>query len=393
MDTKSLKIGITMGSKNMALWTNGILLNVLYFVELLKRSKKNYDITLLNLFDEEYKDEKKRPTILGDTKVEWFNRAFVKMDLLILMGAIVEEKYLQIFRDLGRKVIYYKMGNDYCIMMERVLFDKEGANQEFTSKLDEIWYVPQQHEQNYGYYTTLYRTPAIRVPFVWHPKFLEKELDILKKEGNYKPYDVNKTKKVIGIFEPNLNTVKFCLIPILITEESYRTKTGRKYIDNLKVTNVIPLINNNKTFKSMMKTLDLFKDKKLFVEHRYRISWIMNAHTDIAVAHQSGNPLNYIYLDCIHMGYPILHNASLCKNLGYYYEGSDTVAASKVLNHILKNHDDNHSQYIKRNKKEMFKYRADNKNLIKAYDDLIMGIYSNDNKRKIYDNNTNLFKK
>ena len=43
-----------------------------------------------------------------------------------------------------------------------------------------------------------------------------------------------------------------------------------------------------------------------------------------------------MYLDAAFMGYPVLHNAPMCKDVGYYYEGCDTVEASKKLNWIYK---------------------------------------------------------
>jgi hypothetical protein len=41
------------------------------------------------------------------------------------------------------------------------------------------------------------------------------------------------------------------------------------------------------------------------------------------------------------MGYPVIHNAPMCKDIGYYYEGSDTTKASELLNWVLENHDKN----------------------------------------------------
>ena len=49
-ETTKLKIGITLSLKttNESIWTNGIKLNVLNLVRLLKRSKKEYEVCILN---------------------------------------------------------------------------------------------------------------------------------------------------------------------------------------------------------------------------------------------------------------------------------------------------------------------------------------------------------
>ena len=110
------------------------------------------------------------------------------------------------------------------------------------------------------------------------------------------------------------------------------------------------------------------------------------------VCHQILNPLNYIYLDAAYMGYPVLHNAPLCKDLGYYYEGSNTVEGAKQLNNILKNHDNNIDEYNERNDKVLWRYYADNPELVGAYDKLIHNLFNGGNKGLKYDPKTNLYK-
>jgi hypothetical protein len=94
------------------------------------------------------------------------------------------------------------------------------------------------------------------------------------------------------------------------------------------------------------------------------------------------------------MGYPILHNAPLCKDLGYYYEGSDTINASKTLNYILSEHDKNIDYYHYRNKQVLHRYSANNQELISNYDTLINNLFNEGNITMKYDSEKNLcFKK
>ncbi|MGF6856516.1 DUF2827 family protein [Paraburkholderia sp. CI3] len=46
-------------------------------------------------------------------------------------------------------------------------------------------------------------------------------------------------------------------------------------------------------------------------------------NTDIVISHQLENPLNYFYLEVRWQGYPLVHNAHLCADLGYYYRDND----------------------------------------------------------------------
>jgi hypothetical protein len=398
MKTKNLKIGITLGLKtnNESIWTNGIKQNVLMLVHLLKNSKKNYKVCILNIFDVDFSD---KPYYLKDIDIHYFDDKFMDMDLIISMGGTVPDKDLKKFRESGdKKVISYKCGNNYVLSMEEILFKETTNSSEVEQEIDELWYVPQQDEVNRGYYTTLHRTNSIITPFIWHPKFLHEKIVEISKgfhDGKYSKdwqYEIGKKEKSIGIMEPNLNIVKFCLIPTMIVEESYRGDVGKEHIKSLRITNAIHL-KENKLFMSYIKTFDMFKDKKITAEARYQTSYLLTQHIDVLVCHQILNPLNYLYLDATYLGYPVLHNASMCKDLGYYYEGSDTVEGAKMLDYILSEHDNNINEYDERNDKVLQRYHADNNKLVKAYDLLIQNLWVGGNENLKYNPSTNLYKK
>ena len=147
----------------------------------------------------------------------------------------------------------------------------------------------------------------------------------------------------------------------------------------------------NHEFMSMIKTFDLYKDKKISGEARYQTAYILTQYLDVLICHQVLNPLNYLYLDAVFLGYPVIHNAPLCKDLGYYYEGSDTLTGSKHLNYVLTEHDNNLEEYDQRNDKVLQRYHADNEDLIKTYDKLIDNLYSGGNSHLVYNPDTNLY--
>jgi len=394
-----MKIGITLGLKDNqeSIWTNGIKQNVLMLTHLLKNSEKNYDVCILNSMNI---DLTEKPSYLDGVDIHYFNDKFLEMDLLIVMGAQIFDYQLETFKKSGpnKKVVSYKCGNNYVIHMENILFKpSEDKKFQYERQYDEVWYVPQQDEVNSGLYKTLYRTNAFAVPFIWSEKFLfESVREIHKgfKEGKYTKdwqYDATKEKKILGIMEPNLNIVKFCLIPAMIAEESYRTIEGRRHIEKLRITNATT-VSKHKEFMSIIQTFDLFKEGKISAESRYQTAYMLTQHLDVLICHQLLNPLNYLYLDAAYLGYPVLHNAPMCKDLGYYYEGSDTVEASKILNYILTKHDKNIDEYNEKNDKVLQRYHIDNQEVVKTYDMLIENLFNGGNKDLVYDPMTNLYK-
>ena len=396
---KNLKIGLTIGLRDNkeSIWTNGIKQNILMLTRLLTNSKNNYEITLLNTIEVDWTE---RPSYLNGIDIRTFKDNFMEMDMLIVMGAQISNADIKNFKsNPNKKVISYKCGNNYVITMENILFktEEEGKLHQFEEDYDEIWYIPQQDEVNRGFYKTLYKTNAFIVPFVWHNQYLLEALtDIEKgfKRGQFKKdyrYVIGKEKKRIGVMEPNLNIVKFSLIPSMIAEECYRGDIGKEHIDKLMLTNS-EKIAKNKEFMGMIRTFDLFKDNKITAESRYQTAFILSQHIDVLVCHQILNPLNYLYLDAAYMGYPVLHNAPLCKDLGYYYENSDTVDGAKQLDYILTEHDKNIDAYNERNDKVLMRYYADNPKLVKTYDKLIHNLFNGGNKDLIYEPKTNLYK-
>ena len=395
-----IKIGITIGlnSINDSIWTNGMKLNILMFINLLNNSEKNYDVYLLNTIDI---DLTNKPIHLKDTQVDLFKNKYTEMDLIISMGSQITPEEIKHFKSIKptNKFIAYKCGNNYVLAIEELLF-KEGPKLGYIyeNEFDEIWYVPQQHENNQGYYSTLYRAKSIIVPFLWDKTYLNDALTIIDyghQQGKYKKdskYVPNKEQKVLAIMEPNLNIVKTCVIPSLIAEESYRSEIGKNKIEKLMITNS-ENVKTHKTFLSMLVTYDLYKDKKIRVESRYQTSYFLSQYADIVICHQIMNPLNYLYLDAAYMGYPVLHNAPMCKDLGYYYEGSSTKDGAKQLNWILENHDNNLEFYQERNRKVLERYSVDNQELIRTYDRLIENLFNGGNSEDlIYDETTNLYK-
>ena len=93
---------------------------------------------------------------------------------------------------------------------------------------------------------------------------------------------------------------------------------------------------------SQIKYLDVVKENpkapKLQFTSRYPVAHYLAETTDIVLAHQWENPLNYSYLDVMFMGYPLVHNADMIKDAGYYYPDFNIASAADQLEFALKHH-------------------------------------------------------
>ena len=325
-----------------------------------------------------------------------------------MLGASLAESTIQKLKSHNKKlkIVKYQCGNSYVVDMERSLFGENSDIKEHAPSWDywhdETWYIPQQHVQNAEYYKTIYRhkdpNEVKVVPFVWDNEPLDEFDDLLKYQKKPTPEYTPKPQKEkrLSIMEPNLNVVKWSMIPILAAEELYR-EFGEDAFKQLYVGSGKRLL-KNEYYISMVKHLDLVKKSgtpaKIQYVHRTPISTFLSTSTDIVVSHQWENPLNYAYLDALYYGYPIVHNADMIKDAGYYYEGFNISEAKKALLDALQNHDNSIEEYKERSNDVLDRYRSTNPKIVDTYKKLLENLFQ-PNKHEMsyeYDWKTNLYK-
>lgn len=369
-----LKIGITFDPPDSphGMFNNGIRQNAFFLLELLLNC--GYDVRLIvsgnydkikdlnDFYGKEYKFEKYEDILSSN------------FDIVIEVIFQIDTNVIVNLKKNGSKIIVYFCGNEYLGVMKKILFGGKSFTElpNTNDKIyDQVWTIPQHINTNYYYWKTLFRTEVVEVPFIWSPMMLEESER--NNKGDHFFYKKRGHKKKVAIFEPNIDVVKWFLPPLLICENTYRND---KNLDFVYITNVsdkkypfnIDLVND------IVKSLDLYVDSKVSIEGRYNSLYFMSKYSDIVVSHQWENPLNYLYLDLAWYGWPIIHNAHLCSDIGYYYEGFNYEQGGKVLSEVIKNHDGNYQEYIKKNRILIDRYLPTNSTLQNKYKELIKNL-------------------
>jgi len=163
--------------------------------------------------------------------------------------------------------------------------------------------------------------------------------------------------------------VKFCLYPTLIAEAAYRERPDA--IALLQVTNAERLARENQDFIALMNQLDIVREHKAVFLGRYDTPMFLAENTDIVVSHQLENPLNYLYLEVCWQGFALIHNAHLCADLGYYYEGNDVTAGSTQLLKAIDAHDLRGDTYRDRQRMLIDRYLPGNADVTASYSALL----------------------
>ncbi|RYF74096.1 MAG: DUF2827 family protein, partial [Comamonadaceae bacterium] len=301
-----------------------------------------------------------------------FEAAKDEVDVLIELGGQIDAVQTAYLHARGAKLVSYCCTTEYVMAMESALFARPlwGPNLFINQHYDDIWLIPQVANLSAGYFTALRRRPAKVVPFVWDPVFLEQRGAALPNGGRYTP---RTGARRLSVMEPNINVVKFCLYPALIAETAYRARPDD--IALLQVTNAEHLATTSQEFIALMNQLDIVREHKAVFLGRRDTPVFLAEHTDIVVSHQWENPLNYFYLEVCWQGFALVHNASLCADLGYFYEGNDVQAGSAQLLKALDDHDAQAAEYMARQRAALARFRPGHQAVTAHYSALLSQLF------------------
>jgi len=353
MNTGTLRIGITIGlhQENESLWNNGIKQNAVYLAETLKQCPSVASVHLVNTTAVAITaalpwDQARWPTVT-------FEQAKDNLDVLIELGGQISADQTAYLKTRDCRLISYCCGFEYVHVMQSVLFNRPmwGYDLFVNQRYDAIWMVPQVATNSQSYFETLRRRPAQVVPFVWDPIFVNQRSQGFDHHGEYRP---RPGPKRLTVMEPNNDIVKFCMYPAFIAEEAYRQRP--QDIEILQVTNAERLARESKEFIAVMNQLDIVRQHKAVFLGRFDTPQFLSQMTDVVISHQIENALNYFYFDVCWQGYPLVHNAYMCSDLGYYYEGNNVKEGSRRLLEALEAHDGGWQDYLARQRQVLSRY-------------------------------------
>jgi hypothetical protein len=364
----ALRIGITIGLNHEAetLWNNGIKQNAVFLAEALRQCPRVQSVCLVNTTAVAITaalpwDQARWPTLT-------FADAKDSLDVLIELGGQIDAAQTDYLKRQGVHVVSYCCGSEYVLTMESILFARPsfGHNMFVNQRFDDIWLIPQVAGISEHFFATLRRRVAHVVPFVWDPMFVQSRSRELPDRGEYRP---RPGPRRLTVMEPNINVVKFCVYPILIAEEAYRSRPD--LVSYLHVTNSERLAKESPEFVSLMSQLDIVREHKASFVGRFDTPHFLSEFTDVVISHQWENPLNYLYLEVCWQGYAFIHNAHLCSDLGYYYPGNDVQAGKAALLRAMQTHDNQWEDYRQQQRKLIGRFLPTDPVLVARYDDLL----------------------
>ncbi|MBE0624181.1 MAG: DUF2827 domain-containing protein [Burkholderiales bacterium] len=367
------RVGISIFVRRGAqsLWENGIFQNCLFLAMLLKQIPGIEQVCLVAGGGDGTLDDAQR--FLSDSPVPVLTmaEAAASLDLMIEMSAQLDRNWVVAFREQGGKIASMRVGNDYVIDIERMIFKLDPGLLITGAPYHAVWTLPEFETSCAPYFRSAFRAPVTIVPHIWSPVVLERAAAALPPEQPF-GYRPGRRRWRIGIFEPNLCMVKTSFVPLLGCEAAHRRDPDR--LEAVRVFNTAHLT-QRPGWSEWTASLDLVRHGLTAFETRYPFYHVAALHVDAIVAHQWENAQNYLYYEALYGGYPLIHNSSMIGGCGYRYHGFDVEALGDALARAHAEHDLNLEAYRRTARAFLGSLAPEHAANVAAYRDAIAALY------------------
>jgi len=294
---------------------------------------------------------------------------------MLEIGMSVDPLVRQFVKMIGGCLFKVYLGNILNIDIETPIFMQEHHfAHHVVGKNDLILVSPHygQHAE-YASYINHVVPPAnldkMIAPYIWDPSVLTRGgTQQFAWKAPAQPED-----EVFVIMEPNISFQKCSLIPLLALEKWYRTVgrprgwKGSVQLVNGERLKAVPHFAHN-----IMPYLDIFKEGRVICHGRRDIVSTLNEWPSaIFILHNYNNEFNYMTLELLYSGFPVIHNSPSWLEFGYGYGGADLAAAAVAIEEARRHHEERLETYMAQAALLTWKYSPYNPTIHAAWEELL----------------------
>lgn len=339
-----MRIGLSCYTHdNQSVWLSGTLQHTVFLAQALARLPFVSGVTLLDTGTQRALPAE-AARLAPELAVLAPADAGDSVDVIIEMDtAALDVQWLDLMRARGKKVVWHCRTQPHAALVEPAVFDVPASNRR-VDRYDEIWVLPKDRAFA-PMLRTLHRCPVHEVPFIWQSSFIAGRAADIGAHGVHYNYTARAAQRAeakgawrVAILEPNRAVTKASSIPMLICDEAERAAPGT--IAFMYGVNAYHM-REHETLKHLANSLDLTRSHRASFEGRHDVAAFMAQHADAVVSHQWTCEQNYLYMDVLYGGYPLIHNSPWLAsfNAGYYYPDFDALAGSRTLLDARARHD------------------------------------------------------
>ena len=255
-----------------------------------------------------------------------------KLFLFVSMTILNTNPIATNIRTHGVTCVDVVCGNLYILHQEQFVFDQHRIMHNTIDNIcDEVW-VLEMYPFMTDYLEILSGKPTHLLPYVWNTDIVDEYIQSNDLQISVDYGKVNRTKINILIFEPNMSIHKTSLVPLLIANRYHNTHPGQLNKVYMFCGSRIKGFNMD-----FLHHLEICKDQVLEIYDRMVMPSVLkivqtnNDYMNIVLSHNIMNNLNFLHLELLHLGIPIVHNCEPFKSNGLYYDDFTLLRAVELL--------------------------------------------------------------
>lgn len=347
MAMSPLTLGITFNqgeATTQLLGGSGLNQNVIFLYELL--DSLGHDVYMIT-------DEREDDFLRLEGKIYKVRSATEIIEQQTHFDVVFEAGLTLIQRDrfflrerCGSRIVCVRYGNSLFLDMEGLFVKNELSSNCHVGKPEMVWISP-HFEKSVYYIEALYQSQVDFAPFIWEPNFVNRR---------FANNDYSDASNVV-VMEPNISVLKNALIPLVILNEVCRENPN--IFQLATVLNGMHYCNAPYFLSNFVQNLSYLSSEqnKVFFSGRYRIFDVFDKpHVLLGCQHYNG--LNYLYMEALYMGLPLVHNSTYYLDVGFYYPEFDVRVGKKQLIKALKQYQPEHSRI--QNDKFLYRFSINN---------------------------------
>ena len=326
---------------------NGLFQNVLVFYHMFDAM----GYAPIMLVNEKHKHLKDIPEVIKKCRTivteDMLKQPMANVAAMIEIGMSLDPLVRQFVKMIGGRLFKVYLGNILNIDVETPIFVNQHHFAHHVVGGNDTILVSPHYGQHAEYASYLNHVPvkggleSLIAPYVWDPSILTRDgTQPISWQEPKKPED-----QVFVIMEPNISFQKASLIPLLIMERWYRTH-GANWKGKIVVVNGDRLTMVPHFVANIQPCLEIFKDAKVELTGRNDIVSVLKEWPSATfVLHNYNNEFNYMTLELLYSGFPVLHNSPSWMEFGYGYKGADLAGASELAEAARTRHSERMATY------------------------------------------------
>lgn len=263
-----------------------------------------------------------------------------RVHLYVEIAMSLDDKARMFFKSRGARIVKLYLGNalnidtETCAILKGFYIPHHNGG-----AIDEIWTSP-HYLQNLSYLCGVNNVPFQAgqcVPYVWDKRFLE---GATKWQAHPKGWQHSD----IVITEPNISFQKSCFYPLLLAD-AFARRCG-DWKGRLILVNADKLKGNVYFQTTVLPELTLEKQGRIVKTGRAPIRDTLAAYpSSLFLMHNWNNDYNYMLLELLDRGFPVLHNSVGWAEYGYGWSVEAWDKAQEQIFHVLTTHETNLAKY------------------------------------------------